>query len=184
MGCQAIKTHSQTDLRTLSVSAAEGIPGAFDELIGLIEKDVVRTALFLTSHFQDAEDVAQEVYVRLLRNQKDLRNVENLRGWIHAITVNVARDHLRRRKLWEPLEKVRSWIRPLDSVESDQFQGRLRRALSRLSFSQRSVFVLRELHEMSTREVAAVLGCSEATVRGHLMAARRRLRIHLGELRS
>ena len=184
MGCQAIKTQAQPDLRKLSLSAAEGIPGAFDDLIRLIEKDVVRTALFLTRHFQDAEDVAQEVYVRLLRNQKDLSQVANLQGWVHTMTVNAARDHLRRRKLWEPLEKVRAWIRPQDSAESDQFQGRLRKALSELSFSQRSVFVLQELHEMSTREVAAIMGCSEVTVRGQLMLARKKLRIHLGELRS
>ncbi len=184
MGCQAIKINSQADLRSLAREEAEGIPAAFDELVELIEEDVVRTALFLTRHLQDAEDVAQEVYVRLLRNQKNLSQISNLRGWIHTITVNAARDHLRRRKLWEPLEKVRSWIRPRDSAESHQFQGRLRQALSELSFSQRSVFVLQELHDMSTREVATVLGCSEVTVRGHLMAARKRLRIHLGELRS
>ena len=58
MGCQAIKINSQADLRSLAREEAEGIPAAFDELVELIEEDVVRTALFLTRHLQDAEDVA------------------------------------------------------------------------------------------------------------------------------
>lgn len=181
MGCQAIKKESPRSLKNLLELAAQGRRDAFDEVINMIEEDVIRTAFYLTRNSADAQDVAQEVYVRLIHNRKKFPELGNFGGWVHRITLNAARDHLRRRRYWVPIEKIRAWVAPRDQIHREQVQDRLKRALQELSFQQRAAFVFKELHELSYAEVAALMDCSEVTVRGHLMQARKRVRASLEE---
>lgn len=184
MGCRAIKSELPGRLNSLLELSARGEREAFDEIIGLIEEEVVRTAFYLTRNLDDARDVAQEVYIRLIRNRAKLPELGNFHGWVYRVTLNAARDHLRRRRVWLPIEKIRSWVAPQDPIESEQLGDRLKGALGRLSFRQRAAFIFRELHELSYAEVADILGCSEVTARGHLMLAREKVRACLEEFKK
>lgn len=175
---------SKPGLQALAEAALDGDRHAFDRLIGLVERDVMKTALYLTRNPSDAEDVAQEVYVRLFRNLDRLSDLAGLRPWLYRVTVNAARDVLRRRRPWAPLTDWLGRQPAAEPVGRSEFHTRLTEALGRLSFRERTAFVLKELEEVPTSDVAGILGCSEPTVRTHLHNARRKLRRHFSDFRS
>ncbi len=160
---------------SLLCKARGGDREAFDRLLAQVEKGVFRTALYLVRNREDALDVAQEVFLKLLTQAPSADRLDNLRGWLHRVTVNAARDLLRKRRLQLPLRASLQWLWPRDPVHSKEFLGRLVTAMGVLSFNERAAFVLRQLHEMETAEVAAILGCKEVTVRGYVHAARQKL---------
>lgn len=171
-------------LNSLLQSAREGDRAAFDQLVGLVEVDVLRTARYLVRNHDDSLDVAQEVYMKMLRRAPPLDRLDNLRGWLYRVTVNVARDLLRRRRLRFPLKASIEWFWPRDPVQSKELRGRLIHAMKGLSFNERAAFVFRELHEIETAEVARILGCRQTTVRGYVHSARRKLQRHFPEYRE
>ncbi len=164
--------------------AQQGERRAFDDLIGLYEEQVLKTALYLTRNLHDAQDVAQEVYIKIFCGLNGIKDARKVRSWVHRITVNTARDHLRRRRFWSPLKGIFRAASAPDPVHGAQLRNRLSAALARLSFNERACFILSELHEMQTREVASILGCRAVTVRGYLHSARRKLRSHLESFRG
>lgn len=169
---------SNADLATLIEQAQEGDRGAFDRLIGLFEKNVMKTAFYLTGNLPDAQDVAQEVYIKIFRHIGSVRRDGGIEGWVYRITVNAARDWHRRKRPWEPLSDLFFAPARRDPVLGGELKGRLLTALRRLTFQERVCFVSRELREMTTSDVAAALDCSQATVRGHLFSARKKLQKH------
>jgi RNA polymerase sigma-70 factor (ECF subfamily) len=164
--------------------ARAGSRDAFDRLILRFESRVMKTALFLLRNVSDAEDAAQETYVRIFRNLHRCRTPEKIDRWIYRITVNACRDVQRRRRIWAPLLAVKSAIRPPDPVFKREFGGRFVQALARLSLNERAAFVLGELEELETSEVAHILRCAPVTVRGYLHEARKKLRREFRDLRS
>lgn len=173
----------QPDLQWLIQRTREGDRSAFDLLIRSIEKEVVRTAACLTGNLADAEDVAQEVYVKVIRKLPGQIDDKRFRGWVYRVTVNTARDLLRKRRWWLPLDTILTRVRPSRQAERSEFEGRLVQALGQLSFSERTVFVLREIQELDGKEVAQVLGCSRVTVRSHAHRARKKLQVILHDYR-
>lgn len=173
-----------SSLNTLLRRARQGERAAFDQLVGRIEVDILRTALCLVRNRDDSLDVAQEVYVKMLKQAPPLDRLDNLRGWLYRVTVNAARDLLRKRRFQRPVKTSLEWFWPRDPVQSKELQGRLIHAMNRLSFNERAAFVFRELHEIETAEVAGILGCRETTVRGYVHSARKKLQRHFPEYRE
>ncbi len=163
-------------VKSLLQKARRGDREAFDRLIGQVETNIVKTALYLVRDRDDALDVAQEVYLKLLTHPPSVEDLDHLRGWLYRVTVNAARDLLRKRRFQLPLRAALPWLWPRDPLQSKEFQGRLVQAMKFLSFNERAAFVLRELQEMDTTEVGQVMGCKETTVRGYVHSARRKLR--------
>ena len=172
------------NIRPLLERARAGDREAFDQLLVHYENTIMKTALFLTNNLDDAEDVAQEVYVKIIRHAGNLSSLDNPGGWIYRITVNAARDLLRKRRLWLPLKQMVQRSLPHDPIRQSEFQSRLAAALHRLSFNERAVFIFKEMQEMETSEIAEVLGCKPVTVRGHLLSARRKLRNEFKDFRE
>lgn len=175
---------SVNSLDELLTEARNGDRVAFDRLIRRFEKNVMKTALLLTGSMDDAQDVAQEVFIKLIRNMDSLDGLRQPEAWFYRVTVNAAHDYLRKRRLWLPLKRVFQWVGPADPIRQREIRSRLTQAMKMLSFQERAAFVLKEIHDMNTEEVAEALGCQAVTVRGHLLAARRKLRSRLGDLRE
>lgn len=165
----------EESLREILERARAGDREAFDQFIRRFEGLVMRTALYLTRNLHDAQDVAQEVYLKIFRQPEALDRVEKLNAWIYRVTVNAARDLQRSKRFWVPLEKIFSFSRPSDSVGELELTNRLIDSLRKLSFNERAAFIFKELQEMETEEIAEILGCSAVTVRGHLHSARKKL---------
>ncbi|HEV8131851.1 MAG TPA: RNA polymerase sigma factor [Acidobacteriota bacterium] len=171
-------------LQSILEQARAGNREAFDRLIRLFEKQIMKTAFYLTRNLEDARDVAQEVYMKIFRHLGTAQSQEKINGWIYRITVNTARDFHRKQRLRAPLKRVLSVIMPPDPVCQSEMHSRLTECLAKLSFNQRAAFIFKELQEMETSEVAAALGCSEVTVRGYLHDARKKLQKYFQDFRE
>ena len=158
--------------------AQSGDVAAFEALLRIHEIRVARTALRLLANRQDAQDAAQEVFLRLHRNLRHIDSAGNLSGWLYRVTVNVCHDMLRRRKNVESLDDSRFSLE--SSTEADLEREQQRRmvveAVGSLPEKERAALTLRDLEGLSTREVAGILGSSEATVRSQISAARVKIR--------
>src|SRR5215472_10970016 len=91
--------------RTVS-SAKAGDRAAFERLMRQHERLVLATALRLLGNLEDAQDAAQEVFLKLHRNVAKVEASGNLAGWLYRVTVNVCNDHLRRKRELIPAEEI------------------------------------------------------------------------------
>ncbi len=78
---------------------------AFDQLMRLHEQQVLGTALRLLGNLEDAQDAAQEAFLRLYKSLNRLPDIQQIKPWLYRVTVNVCNDmhRARRRRGWEPL---------------------------------------------------------------------------------
>ena len=171
-------------LEDIIESARAGSRDAFDDLIRHFERNVLKTALYLTRNLDDAQDVAQEVYIKIFRHLDACEESDRIERWVYRITVNAARDFQRRRRFFLPLEAIGFTTRSRDTVVGREIRNRLTEALAILSFNERAAFIFKALEEMETSEVAEILGCRDVTVRSYLHCARKKLQKHFKDFRE
>ena len=161
--------------------AKSGDLDAFDQLMRANEKQVLGTALRLLGNLEDAQDAAQESFLRLYKSLNRLPEIQEIRSWLYRVTVNVCNDmhRARRRRGWEPFsgpEPQSSQPDP-ELAWAHQERGKLvEMALQTLPEKERAAVVLRDMQGLSTREVAGILGSSEVTVRSQISVARGKLK--------
>jgi RNA polymerase sigma-70 factor (ECF subfamily) len=158
-------------------AARAGDLSAFESLMRRHERLVLVTALRLLGNLADAQDVAQEVFLRLYRNLGKVEAAQNITGWLYKVTVNLCRDQYRRRPVTEELFDVASSA-PTPHQELDAAERRrvLEMSLRRLPETERMALVLRDLEGLSTAEVAGILGVKEVTVRSQVSKARLKMK--------
>lgn len=186
---------------TLAVRAAAGDDAAFDELMTRYEARAYRLAFRLTGAAADAQDVVQEAFLSAYRGLAGFRAEARFSTWLFRIVTNAALMHrrARRRRPTTPLDDGvprfdgdgRHAAEPADLEAAARVEERLdrealaeaaQRAVDALPDLYREAFVLRDLEEMDTAEVAELLGIGPAAVRQRVHRARLMLRGALGEL--
>jgi RNA polymerase sigma-70 factor (ECF subfamily) len=140
------------------------------------ERLVLVTALRLSGNLPDAQDVSQEVFLKLYRNLGKMTSEEAVAGWLYRVTVNACHDLRRRRGREDSLENGRAiGLRrrgPAPGAHRGERARALELSLRMLPEKERAALVLRDLEGLSTEEVARALGSSEATVRSQVSKAR------------
>ena len=174
------------DVAELLRLSKAGDLAAFEQIIGLHERRVFQTALGLLLRAEDAQDAAQEVFLRFYKYLHRFDEARQLAPWLYRITVNVCRTiNRRRRKQAEvSLDELLAAGRVVAAKPEDPFkelslledQRFMVEALSRLPDKERAAIVLRDLQGISTREVARILGSSETTVLSQVSSARVKLK--------
>ena len=161
----------------LLAQAAGGDRGAFRHLHGRYEAYVHWLALRMLAEPRDAEDAAQEAWLRVHRGAAQLSDPERFRGWLRAIVVRVCLDLRRGRSPEEdpPLDAVA----PPSSAPAERID--LERALRGLPDEQRLVVVLHDVEGLRHDEVAELLGIRPEASRQRLSRGRRGLRRRLEE---
>lgn len=152
----------------------------------LYETHYERVARYLAmriSNISDAEDLASEVFIRALRTVDTYRETgAPMEAWLFKIAHNLAIDYLRkkgRRPASVPLEEgfpVADKGDPCNDIERQQEIGQLFKAISQLTESQRQVLALRFAGEMTSEQVAQILGKKSGTIREMQSAAIKKLR--------
>jgi RNA polymerase sigma-70 factor, ECF subfamily len=128
---------------------------------------------------EDVDDVCQDVFLQVARYLPRFEQRAQLKTWVYKICASQAGRLRRKRALWQAIARVLALAMsdqaadPGASPSSLDAQREMERALSRMSTRQRLVFVLYELHGLRGEEIARVIGCPPATVRGRLREARR-----------
>lgn len=172
----------------LLVAISNGDLGAFDELVERKTKPLLFLAARIVGDREEAKDLVQLAFLRAWEHRSRFNPRWSANTWLYRITTNLGIDYLRARTTRrEKAEPVRHHLRSvhsrpeagLETVMAGEALAILRDLASDLSVRQRKAFWLREVEGMSSKQVAAVLGCSESTVRNHLFGARKKLRREL-----
>jgi RNA polymerase sigma-70 factor (ECF subfamily) len=136
-----------------------------------------RVALGVLRNREDAEEVAQEAFVRAFRSFSRLRERDKFRGWIARIVFRLALDRIRAAKRRERRELAAADPPPAPTVEdlaaSREFRARLDRAVDALPQKLRIVLVLAAIEGQDMREISRMLELPEGTVKSRLFQARR-----------
>jgi RNA polymerase sigma-70 factor, ECF subfamily len=167
--------------------ARSGDLQAFEQIMREHDRQVFRVALRILGSVEDAQDAAQDVFLRLHRSLNRIDEDRGLGAWLYRVTVNICTDALRTRRKVVPIEDiapVSPELTPLAHSEQREMRQRMTDALARLPEKERAAVVLREIEGLSTPEVAAILGSSEGTVRAQISMARTKLRKWLQRRRT
>jgi RNA polymerase sigma-70 factor (ECF subfamily) len=192
------------DERALVQEAQAGNRQAFEELVRIYDRDVLRLALNLMKRMEDARDVYQEAFLKVYRNLHRFRFECSFYTWLYRIVTNVCLDHLRRRQsrpedqapemhsasyeegttdFFERQKEHRPGLDPERHLMGREIQAKLAAAMERLSPRERVVFEMKHYQGLKLRAIGDALGTSEETVKNSLFRATRKLRQELGVLR-
>jgi RNA polymerase sigma-70 factor (ECF subfamily) len=183
------------DERSLIEGIARGDRAAFREFVEQYKKKVYFLALDMVGNAVDAEDISQEVFLKVFRSFATFRKGAKLSSWLYRVTYNASIDHIRRKKFVpEPVgdEVLESRSRdgagfpsgaspdPAQSAVSSQLQARIARALEKVSPQEKAVFLLRHYDDLMLKDIASSLGLSIGSVKSYLFRAVRKLQKELG----
>lgn len=162
--------------------AVNGDMGAFEEIYRAFSATVYTVALGITRDYRDAEEVAQDVFLKVHRNLKSFRFGSSLGTWIYRITVNTAINAYRRAARRKEAGGVDydsaggtaaytggSSGNDMDRRQAAETVGRI---LDKLSPEHRSCIILREIEDLDYKDMANALGIPIGTVRSRLKRAR------------
>jgi RNA polymerase sigma-70 factor (ECF subfamily) len=177
-----METPEPTDSQ-LIIALQGGSAAALDELLARYQRPVVNFCYRLLNDAGDADDCAQETFVRVYQHCRKFRSGENFSTWLFAIARNLCRDRQRwrRRHPTEPLESAPEPAQVSREVENREIAARIAAATAELPEEQRVAVILAEYHGQSHAEIAGVLRCSAKAVETKLYRARQFLRTRLAD---
>lgn len=182
------------DEQVLVDRISSGDSTAFQEFVDRYKKKIYYIAYDITGDHDDAEDVSQEVFIKVFRSLKTFRRNAKISSWLYQISVNASIDLLRK-KSSKPEKSMDDTERadiqenlpgssthaqnPERSAEDLIIQNHISEALQKVSPKERSVFVMRHYNELKIREIAEILSISPGTVKALFYRATRKLRKEL-----
>ena len=167
---------------------------AFQEIVERYKKKVYFIAYDIVGDHHEAEDVSQEVFIKMYRALERFRKDAKMSSWLYQITVNSAIDSIRKKKARprinvDDIERVGLQERSFESTSpeanperravSSLMQQHIELALHKITPQERAVFVMRHYNEFKIREIADVLDVSSGTVKSLLFRALKKLRKEL-----
>jgi RNA polymerase sigma-70 factor (ECF subfamily) len=171
----------------LVLALARGHTDSLGSLVARWEQPLFRFVYRLLERREDARDVCQETFLRVLRGASDFREGARFSTWMYQIALNLCRDQVRRRTRWrlrlvEPpprdddaaaprSEPVSADALPDDVLDAERRERAVHEALRELPPEQREVVFLKEFEGLKFREIADVLGCPESTVKSRMYFA-------------
>jgi RNA polymerase sigma-70 factor (ECF subfamily) len=171
--------------------AAAGDRAAFRALVERHRAMVYRVAFQFAGNHHDADDIAQEVFLKVFRSLGSFRRDAQFTSWLYRIAMNACIDHGRRAappaaavgaEDADPLESLPSETPgPEERTYAGELGIVLREAIERLPPRQRLIFTMRHFEELKLSEIAEALNLAEGTVKRQLHAAVHRLRAALRE---
>jgi RNA polymerase sigma-70 factor, ECF subfamily len=188
---ESLQALAASDEAALVASAKAGDAAAFTTLVTRYERKIYRLAKHITQNDEDAEDVLQETFLKAYEHLDGFQGNSKFYTWIVRIAVNEALMKLRKRKgdrtvpLDEPVDtgeemvarEIAVWDdNPEERYSREEMQEILDRAVDSLKPDFRTVFILRDIEELSTEEAAEALGISIPAVKSRLLRARLALR--------
>lgn len=168
---------------------------AFEELVLNYQDRIYNLCLYMLGNKHDAEDAAQDTFLKAYRGLNDFKPNASLYTWLYRIAVNTCIDY-KRKPLLESLfrrsdtgeevviEHPSDSPSPEKNYESKQIQNALQEALRKLSPKLRAVIVLKEMEGLSYEEIADTLDISTGTVKSRISRARDELKILLKDFRE
>lgn len=183
--CPQVRRSRVEELALLVERCRRGEREAFEALIEACKGQVYGLAWRILGNGADADDVAQETFLRVFLRLKDLREPRAFPRWLSRITANLALQKIHQRRPWVELDQMDAGHEQSQGTPDDDPQravlaldlrGRINGAMDALSAEQRTVLALRDIQGYAYQEVAEILEVPLGTVKSRLNAARRCLR--------
>lgn len=185
-----------TDEQELVRRARQGDLAAYDELVRRHQERIFATVYHMTSNHEDANDLAQDTFVKAFRSIKSFKGGSSFYTWLYRIAVNKTINFLKQRN-----RRTHMSLNDLDfNAENDpdlvalvsdktprreaaltELQEKLNAAMMKLSEPHRLAVVLHDVQGLSHEEIAQIMGCNIGTVRSRLFYARQQLQAHLSD---
>jgi RNA polymerase sigma-70 factor (ECF subfamily) len=176
----------------LAVRARGGDMVSFEALVVRKTPAVVSVARRIVGDGEDARDVAQLVFLRVWEQIARYDEKYSFNTWLYRIATNLSIDFLRSSRSRERahgatlylvrLREEETSSQTTGAVEESELTRLFQTVAARLTGKQKAVFVLKEMEDRDTKEIASILNCGESTVRNHLFNARRILRREIARI--
>ena len=175
---------SSTQLVLLVNRAKDGNRSAFAQLVDQFHSDVFRMVYYRIRSRSDAEDIAQDVFLKAFQKISTVKDPGRFRGWLFSIALNRIRDFQRKKRFRSlfkaeeeniesraPVETESDEPEALEHVLKEDFWQQIRSMLDKLSKMEREVFLLRFFDHLNLNEIAGVMKKNESTIKTHLYRA-------------
>ena len=193
---KAPPTSEQRDELALVKRAQEGEMPAYDELVRRYQERIYATVYHMTSNHEDANDLAQETFIKAFRALKSFKGDSSFFTWLYRIAVNKTINFLKQRKNRTQLSlndldfnaehdpdliALISDKTPRRDLSLTELQEKLNEAMLKLSDVHRLVVTLHDVQGLSHEEISKIMDCNTGTVRSRLFYARQQLQAHLSD---
>lgn len=193
---EAVTERAVTEEQVLVARTREGDLEAYDELVRRYQERIYATIYHMTSNHEDANDLAQETFVKAYRALKSFKGDSSFYTWIYRIAVNKTINFLKQRRnrthmslndMDFNVEHDREMVElvshgtPRRDARLSELQEKLNTALQKLSEVHRMVVVMHDVQGMPHEEISKVMGCNVGTVRSRLFYARQQLQALLSD---
>jgi RNA polymerase sigma-70 factor (ECF subfamily) len=166
---------------------------AFDELMKKYYRQISILAYKMTGSYEDAEDIAQEVFARVFKSLPTWKPKASFYTWLRTVTMNLCIDYHRTkvRHQTQSIDNNESPIAnlptdpsysPLENVEANELRQRVLKAAEELSPQQRKAFMLCHYGGLSREEASQIMNCAVGTIKAHLSRATAKMRDLLKDL--
>lgn len=177
------------DEQQLILQAQKGSHEAFRALVERYMKQAYNVAYGFVNDHDDANDIAQESFVRVFQSIGSFRGDARFGTWLYRIVANVSLNRMKQKKRKMVHEETNNEImmqagHNLFTVQDADIQMHVERALHQLPTLQRAVVILRHIDGLSTRQASEILKCSEGTIKTHLYRGLKKLRQKLQFLKD
>lgn len=179
----------KADILSLLEEVMSGDVEAFEKIVELYQKRLFSIAYKIVGTVEDTRDIVQEAFMKIYKDIHKLKNVKKPFPYFCRMTINSCMDWLKKQKknhvmFNQSVEYFQSNTRtssanPESFTQKKEVGQIVMNSLSCLTERERAALCLRDLEEFSTREVASILGCTEATVRSHIASARVKIKNYL-----
>src|SRR6266536_3416723 len=180
----------------LVMKARRGDLAAYDQLVQRYQERIYRTLYHMTSNHEDANDLAQEAFIKAFQALKSFKGGSSFYTWVYRIAVNKTINFLKQRKSrshmslndldfnaeHDPdLVALVSDKTPRRDVNLIELQEKLNGAMQKLSEIHRLVVTLHDVQGLSHEDISKIMGCNTGTVRSRLFYARQQLQAYLSD---
>lgn len=183
-----MENDSQSEM-SLVQRAASGDAEAFSLLVEKHRLKIYRLIYFMVHHEQDTWDLLQDTFIKAYASLSGLKKPEIFASWLTKIAVNLAINHIQRKKRWNrcferlAADTVPKYSEPPEQVlEQKECGAKLQELIAELPPKQRSVLVLCDIQGYSYKEIAGILHCRVGTVMSRLFYARNFLRSRMHDV--
>ena len=168
------------NLINLVGNAKSGDRASMEELAILFHKEIFRMVYYRTGSRMDAEDLTQEIFIKMSKNLNSLKDPSRFKAWLYSVALNRVKDFYRKKKLLsffstttidEKAEQLDESNTGSDRIMGKEFWDQFYNLTRQLSRKEREVFILRYVDQLGIREIAETLKNNESTVKTHLYRA-------------
>jgi len=191
----ALENNNQKEQELVS-KVKQGDKEALSQLVSIYSKRIYHFGLRLTGNEQDAEDILQDTFLTMLKKINQFQGRSSFYTWLYRIAINIGLRKIQSKKMKyqhvsidDPdIEKTHSehineWPKfEFKNITSKRFRKKLDEDLEQLPEKYRTVFILRDLHELSTEETSKILQITPSNTKIRLMRARNFLKNKLEDM--